>query len=354
MEGDKLMHHVYSTKYDRIWSFASSSVVQIDSPRPVPVQFNQNEITLRVVDGEPIFYAGIALTNLCNLTCKHCPVATTTIGENHLEWNLVEFENLISRLSVQGLTRVSITGGEPFMHSNILGIYRILSKYKIESKINTNGLLANVDLVNQLIPLGLVEIDVSINDPEDDTSSYANSPNYASQRVDSVTDLVKNFGDEITVTASSVLTRRLLLRLDTLALTLNQAGVKRWRLREMLPHLDSEIDSLIIPSLDEVNKILSNFAPPNGLVVYGYLLDIINGIASVRRCKNLEKHYIFISYDGNCWWMAGLSSAFLGNIKSIGAKSVSNHLQCFIDNMNPPLRCEKCPARFICGESPYL
>ncbi|NHB86157.1 radical SAM protein [Tessaracoccus sp. HDW20] len=169
------MEHVYVTDEDRLYSFASSSVVTLNEPRPRP-QSAQHRLPgnarLRVVKGEPIFYAGIAITNVCNLTCKHCPVSVTTSGTLRQEWDTKRFSRMISDLVSRGLTRVSITGGEPFLHKNIEALYDVLATHGIESKINTNGLLADPDLVARLVPRGLIEIDVSINDPLDDADSY--------------------------------------------------------------------------------------------------------------------------------------------------------------------------------------
>ena len=111
------MEHVYVADEDRLYSFASSSVVILDEPRPRPQRaLRVGDTRVRVVKGEPIFYAGIAITNVCNLTCKHCPVSVTTTGALRQEWDTERFDHVITDLVSRGLTRVSITGGEPFLH----------------------------------------------------------------------------------------------------------------------------------------------------------------------------------------------------------------------------------------------
>lgn len=348
------MEHVYVKNEKRLFSFASSSVVSIDNPKPTPVAYESENIRVRVVE-EPIFYAGIAITNLCNLTCKHCPVLTTNNTAHRKEWDIDSFENLIEDLERKGLTRVSITGGEPFLHSDIISIFEILYKHRIESKINSNGILAKPEIVSQLADLGLVEIDVSINDPVDDSESYENYNNYAQDRINAIAALTNNVGEKLTVTASSVLTKRLLGRLSETSDQLFIAGAKRWRLREMLPNLDHIPQSDLIPSLDEINLELKKYiSQSKPLVTYGYLIDTLLGAPACRRCKNLEKYYIYISYDGQCWWMAGLSGAPLGNIKDVGASVISSNLDLYTKYVDVPKRCVTCPARFVCSISPYL
>ena len=281
------MEHVYVADEDRLYSFAPSSVVTLDEPRPRPQHtLCTGQTRVRVVEGEPIFYAGIAITNLCNLTCKHCPVSVTTTGAQRREWDPDHFDRMISDLVSRGLTRVSITGGEPFLHQDIESLFDVLAAHGIESKINTNGLLADPDVVARLVSRGLIEIDVSINDPQDDTDSYQRAEDYAAARIQAVEGLVERLGSSITVTASSVLTRRLLGRLEATEDRLATAGVGRWRLREMLPNLDREPDDSLVPSLSQAREALTRFARlPRKLLVYGYLIDAVRGTPAGRRCR---------------------------------------------------------------------
>ena len=67
-----------------------ASVVTLDEPRPRPQHtLCTGQTRVRVVEGEPIFYAGIAITNLCNLTCKHC-YATSADSEFRDELDTAE------------------------------------------------------------------------------------------------------------------------------------------------------------------------------------------------------------------------------------------------------------------------
>lgn len=245
------------------------------------------------------------------------------------------------------------TGGEPFLHSHIEDLFDVLASHGIESKINTNGLLADPALVARLVPRGLIEIDVSINDPQDDAESYVRACDHAGARIDAVQRLVERLGTSITITASSVLTRRILGRLEATEDRLSFVGVGSWRLREMLPNLDREPDDSLVPSLAEATEALTQFTQhPRKLLVYGYLIDAVRGTPAGRRCRNLEKHYAYVSYDGQCWWMAGLTGAPLGDLNAGSAAQISARLRSYRAEMDPPARCTTCPARFICSESP--
>jgi MoaA/NifB/PqqE/SkfB family radical SAM enzyme len=277
----------------------------------------------------------------------------TTSGTLRTEWSIDAFTRLIDDLAEQGLSRVSITGGEPFAHPNLLDLFAVLSRHGIESKINTNGLLADPTLVAKLIDHGLVEIDVSINDPDDDSSSYKRPANYASDRIAAVGRLAERLGDRLAVNASSVLTRHMLTRLEATEEELAGLGVARWRLREMMPSAGRSLTESVMATPNEAAAALKAFASRSRrLLVYGYLIDGIRGIHAGRRCRNLERNYIYISYDGQCWWMAGLTGAPLGNATADGVPTIARRLRNYRTTMEPPVRCATCPARMLCVDSP--
>lgn len=350
------MQHVYVTDEDRLYSFAPDSVVTVDAPRPAPVRgqiSGDSSVRLRVVDGEPIFYAGVALTNLCNLTCRHCPISVTTTGATRAEWSVEAFDRLIGDLVAQGLTRVSITGGEPLLHPRLANLLAVLGRYGIESKLNTNGLLADPALVSELVDYGLVEIDISINDPTEDSGTYHRPTSFAADRLAAVGRLIKRCGHQLAVTVSSVLTRHMLTRLDATERVLADLGVARWRLREMLPSQAHSLHDGLLAAQAEALEALTRFAArPRRLQVYGYLVDAVRGVPAGRRCRNLEQHYVYVSYDAQCWWMSGLTGAPLGDISTDGVPAVAARLREYRNTMKPPARCATCPARFICSESP--
>ncbi|MFB0561487.1 MAG: radical SAM protein [Candidatus Lokiarchaeia archaeon] len=89
----------------------------------------------------------LELTKKCNLKCRHCVVDADT-GGAELPYAIVE--NAICDAIEVGLEGVTLSGGEPFVHSDILRIVRFLKGKKLSITLQTNGTLVTEKVVNDL------------------------------------------------------------------------------------------------------------------------------------------------------------------------------------------------------------
>lgn len=79
------------------------------------------------------------ITNKCNLFCKHC--YNNSGNKNNSEIEPIYIENLFADMQKNGLKNLSLSGGEPLLHSEIKHIVKTSKKYGIDLKIITNGTL---------------------------------------------------------------------------------------------------------------------------------------------------------------------------------------------------------------------
>jgi len=81
------------------------------------------------------------LTGACNLNCRHCWIdpAFETTTENYLP--RAKLKEIVQEAIPLGLTRVKLTGGEPFLHPEICGILHDLSEMKLSIRMETNATL---------------------------------------------------------------------------------------------------------------------------------------------------------------------------------------------------------------------
>ncbi|NDV65928.1 radical SAM protein [Bacteroides sp. 224] len=85
-----------------------------------------------------IFYFNVTYT--CNSSCAFCYSHNTIhSGVVHNEIEIEQFVEYLRRHNVGKHDRVIINGGEPFLHSNIIGILKSLKKIGCETLIYTNG-----------------------------------------------------------------------------------------------------------------------------------------------------------------------------------------------------------------------
>ncbi len=114
--------------------------------------------------GRPITYVRLAVTDRCNLRCFYCMPET---GIKYLPkkelLTFEEIERLLTLLADMGITKVRITGGEPFVRTDLMKlIAKIVSIPGITNvHMTTNGVLT-APYVKELKRLGLASVNLSL------------------------------------------------------------------------------------------------------------------------------------------------------------------------------------------------
>lgn len=101
----------------------------------------------------------IQITERCNLRCAHCFVSATTAGRD-LSLNTLT-DLVLPRLLRARVSRLTLTGGEPFVHPDLLGICRTAVNTGLPVGICTNGTLVTDAQIRALRELGSVHVNVS-------------------------------------------------------------------------------------------------------------------------------------------------------------------------------------------------
>ncbi|HSV64951.1 MAG TPA: radical SAM protein [Mycobacteriales bacterium] len=101
----------------------------------------------------------IQITERCNLHCAHCFVSSGDWGE-HLP--LVDIiDTVLPRLLRARVERITLTGGEPFVHPDVMGICRAVARLGLPVGICTNATQTTEEQVAELRALGNVHVNVS-------------------------------------------------------------------------------------------------------------------------------------------------------------------------------------------------
>lgn len=114
--------------------------------------------------GRTLNYLRLAVTDRCNLRCHYC------MPEHGLEWlsrsELLTYEEMLRLcgiLAKMGITKVRITGGEPFVRKDMMKFLSALSKIEGIEQIHltTNG-VATALLVPELKKIGIRSVNLSL------------------------------------------------------------------------------------------------------------------------------------------------------------------------------------------------
>jgi len=124
-----------------------------------------------IAGNRTINYLRISVTDRCNFRCKYCvPASPFTVIEHK---KIARYEEIlkITKLACElGITKVRITGGEPFVRKNIFSFLEQLCTIEClnDISITTNGALLTRGKIEKLSALGIKRLNFSLDtmDPE--------------------------------------------------------------------------------------------------------------------------------------------------------------------------------------------
>lgn len=114
--------------------------------------------------GRPINYLRLAVTDRCNLRCFYCMPEE---GIHYLpKKELLSFEEiqrLVSIMASMGISKIRITGGEPFVRTDLMQLLRMIKSIEgiHDIHITTNGVLT-APHVDELKELGIASVNLSL------------------------------------------------------------------------------------------------------------------------------------------------------------------------------------------------
>ena len=112
-----------------------------------------------------INYLRISVTDRCNFRCRYCiPAAPFKVIEHN---SIARYEEILRLVRIGcdiGITKVRITGGEPFVRKGIFSFLRRLSSIpQLEDiSVTTNGSRLNREKIKELIDMGIQRLNVSL------------------------------------------------------------------------------------------------------------------------------------------------------------------------------------------------
>lgn len=102
----------------------------------------------------------IQLTQRCNLHCEHCFVKAENDGD---EICYEKFENKVIPWLVQNqVSKVTLTGGEPFVYSRLRDVIKALYRQKIAVSICTNATLVTSKFLDKIESCNEIHFNVSL------------------------------------------------------------------------------------------------------------------------------------------------------------------------------------------------
>ncbi len=91
----------------------------------------------------------VDVSNYCNLTCDHCLSDSSRDGEDQL--SLKSLIPIAKEAGEVGVLYAKLGGGEPLLHSEILGIIDTFNDNHVDVSLTTNGTVMPIELARALV-----------------------------------------------------------------------------------------------------------------------------------------------------------------------------------------------------------
>lgn len=100
------------------------------------------------------------ITLACNMRCTHC--GTTAGSKRKNELSVDEWKSVAKQLADMGCKRITIIGGEPFIHKNWYEIAKSVKDNNMELMFISNGFKINDEIIKKLKELNTLGVGISL------------------------------------------------------------------------------------------------------------------------------------------------------------------------------------------------
>ena len=197
----------------------------------------------------------INLTEKCNLTCKHCYIT----NKNLVDFPLEKVKEVINEFyTLQGI-KVILTGGEPYLYSNLEELLTFLLDIPIQKLMLTNGVLIKekpelLDLLKQ----NNFDMYVSIDGLENTHNDFRDAKCFQ----ESIKGIKLLLDNDITTSINTMAHQKNLTEFDEMLQLINSLGkIRNWSID--IPTFDESMSKEIREkyeiSFEEGGKILKDY-----------------------------------------------------------------------------------------------
>ena len=105
----------------------------------------------------------VEITTVCNLSCPGCYRGCDRPDINELHKSLEDIKNEIIELErIRNCDIISISGGEPFLHPDLLEIVKFVRDKGMQPFVHTNGTFLKPEILRSLKDAGLLGLIVRV------------------------------------------------------------------------------------------------------------------------------------------------------------------------------------------------
>lgn len=137
----------------------------------------------------------IAVTNNCNLKCRHCCYDASSLNEKKRDLSTIEVKSIFDKVIGLSPDCIAISGGEPLVREDIMELLTYLRKqFRGKITLSSNAILITEKNVNAIYDL-VDSFDISIDGVDEETCSRIRGKGVFDKVINTI-KMIKNIGDK--------------------------------------------------------------------------------------------------------------------------------------------------------------
>lgn len=294
----------------------------------------------------------------CNLNCKHCRVAEKNKKEPAL--TLKQSKELLAQLYYCGITRLNLSGGEPFVRQDFFDILEYAKKFE-DIVVTTNCTLLDESKCQKLAEFSNTRLSISLDGMEEIHDEFRGKKGTFKKVVETLPLLKKyniKFSIRYTISKDTIKDAKEVLKLAA------HNGAQDFNTRRVILTGNASKDLLI--SNEEYKNIIKELIQESERLKIKFrtgdptLIPIFPEVFGID-LKEVKQYYagceagdeiIYIDYKGNVGACSYIP-IFADNIKDKSLDEILETNELFIslkqykDNLKG--KCKECAYKMVCG-----
>lgn len=294
----------------------------------------------------------------CNLNCKHCRVLEKNKKEPQL--TLKEAKELLAQLYYCGITKLNLSGGEPFIRKDIFEILDYTQKFE-DIVITTNCTLLDEEKCQKLAKYTNVRLSISLDGMEQIHDEFRGKKGTFKKVLDTLPMLNKNnikYSIRYTLSRDTIKDAKDVLKLAA------ENGAQDFNTRRVI--LTGNASEELLISNEEYKNIIKELIQESKNLKINFrtgdptLIPIFPEVFGID-IKEVEQYYagceagdeiIYIDYKGNVGACSYIP-LFADNIKDKPLDEILENNKLFVTlrqyKENLKGKCKECAYKMICG-----
>jgi len=206
-------------------------------------------------------WAIVEITERCNFNCKWCYL-TGNASRKEMSWG--QLSKMINILADNGVSQITLSGGEPTLHPNLEDAIRLAKSRGMAIHLNTNAFLLNREKLERLKKLGVTQVETNIDSMLPEKHDWIRGVKGAHAHTSKLVKDIKELG--ITFVVTTVLTKENENEVLDIVRFARSHNIPRYRLWDMsfANERVKEQEALIPTDFLETLRAVSEYARETG------------------------------------------------------------------------------------------